>query len=499
EEIQYIEAHGTATKLGDPIEIHALSDAFAQFTSKKRFCGIGSLKANIGHTTAASGVLSLIKVCLSMSHGQMPPSINFARANQHIDFVDSPVYVNEQLKPWPVNAARSRLAAISSFGFSGTNAHLVLEQRALHAKSRAEVGVGLERPALVVLSAKNEDRVLARTSQLLERIREAKDGRGLAGELDLRDLAYTLQVGRDAMECRVAFLVDSVEALRCALEAFRVGDESQAIRARRQGEIGLTQDEQTLIVDECIASGRWRRLLNLWVRGFDLDWRRLYAGPLPRRIALPTYPFARERFRVEIPQQRSAEGAGLRTDLLPRAATLHPLLQQNTSNMAELRFSSTLNGTEFFLRDHVINGRRILPAVCYLEMARAAIVASGSEAGSADEPSSPRARIRLRNVIWLRPLVVDDTLVVSIRLALHDERAIEFEVYTGCAEAADGEVVHARGVAMVDAEGHGGSIEAMDLTSLRAGCEWRIAADDCYEVFGAIGLSYGPAHRGVRS
>ncbi len=128
EDIQYIEAHGTATKLGDPIEIHALNDSFRKFTKKKKFCAIGSLKANIGHTAAAAGVLSLIKILLSLKNKQMAPSINFDTPNQHIDFENSPFFVNQSLRDWPVNSKASRLAAVSSLGFSGTNEHLVIEE-----------------------------------------------------------------------------------------------------------------------------------------------------------------------------------------------------------------------------------------------------------------------------------------------------------------------------------------------------------------------------------
>ncbi|MCP4633281.1 MAG: polyketide synthase, partial [candidate division Zixibacteria bacterium] len=98
EDIQYIEGHGTGTKLGDPIEIHALSHAFKKFTPKKQFCAIGAVKANIGHTSAAAGVMSVIKVLLSLKYKQIPPSINFEKENEHIDFANSPVFVNTSLK-----------------------------------------------------------------------------------------------------------------------------------------------------------------------------------------------------------------------------------------------------------------------------------------------------------------------------------------------------------------------------------------------------------------
>src|SRR5262249_41458519 len=128
EEIQMVEAHGTGTKLGDPIEFHALTRAFRKDTDKKQYCALGSIKTNIGHTTAAAGVAGLIKVLLSLEHRQIPPSLHFEKGNSQIEFENSPFYVNTNLREWNVESGGTRRAAVSSFGFSGTNAHLVVEE-----------------------------------------------------------------------------------------------------------------------------------------------------------------------------------------------------------------------------------------------------------------------------------------------------------------------------------------------------------------------------------
>ncbi|WP_438018420.1 SDR family NAD(P)-dependent oxidoreductase [Sorangium sp. So ce315] len=484
EDIQYIEAHGTGTKLGDPIEVHALSEAFAQFTDKKQFCGIGSIKANIGHTTAASGVLSLIKVCLSMQHGQMPPSINFQKPNPHIDFENSPVYVNTELKPWPVNGRGSRLAAVSSFGFSGTNAHLVVEQ---HAERRADrEGRASLGPALVVLSAKNEERLRAKGEQLLAAIGEPDESS--LGDGDLFDLAFTLQVGRDAMESRVGFVVDSMSALREQLRRFVAGEESRAIRAKQQGGMDLTEEEQAVIAAECIAQGKWQRLLDLWVRGFDVDWRRIHGAVTPKRIALPTYPFARDHYAVEIETPRpESDGAAADPGLLA-GTVLHPLLHRNTSTFEEQRFSSTLSGAEGFLKDHVIGGHKVLPGVCYLEMARAAVMASSGDLAE-------DVYVRLESVVWVRPIVVDQPSTVHIRLTARDGGDIDFEIV---AAGAGDDVVHAQGRAALIERGRGEAGE-VDVEALLARREQIVAVDRLYEAFESMGIAYGPAHRGVRS
>ena len=127
ESITYIEAHGTGTPLGDPIEIAALSQAFRQETERKGFCAIASVKTNIGHLDAAAGIASLIKAVLALKHGQIPPILHFQQPNPQIDFANSPFYVNTQLADWPESESPRR-AGVSSFGIGGTNAHVVLEE-----------------------------------------------------------------------------------------------------------------------------------------------------------------------------------------------------------------------------------------------------------------------------------------------------------------------------------------------------------------------------------
>ena len=124
--IQLIEAHGTGTKLGDPIEVEGLRNAFKKYTRKKEYCALGSVKSNIGHCLAAAGVAGALKLILALKHKQLPPTINFERLNEHIDLTESPFYVNTRLQEWDLERGGRRQAAISSFGFSGTNAHMVI-------------------------------------------------------------------------------------------------------------------------------------------------------------------------------------------------------------------------------------------------------------------------------------------------------------------------------------------------------------------------------------
>ena len=123
----YVEAHATGTVLGDPIEVDGLTTAFARHTSRKQFCALGSVKPNLGHGVSAASMSSLLKGLLAMRARKLPPNINFEEPNPYIAFHESPLYVSDVLQPWTPNGPRL-LAAVSSFGFGRTNAHVVLEE-----------------------------------------------------------------------------------------------------------------------------------------------------------------------------------------------------------------------------------------------------------------------------------------------------------------------------------------------------------------------------------
>ncbi len=199
ETIGLVEAHGTGTELGDPIEVAALSEAFA--TPKRGFCALGSIKSNLGHLDAAAGVAGLIKAVLALHHRELPPSLNFERPNPKIDFGASPFFVNTALRPWPAGPGPRR-AAVSSFGFGGTNAHVVLEE----APQPWPSGPSRSRQ-LLLLSAKTETALAAARTRLAERL-EREPG------LPLADVAFTLAQGRTAHGLRQHVVAaDAAEAV----------------------------------------------------------------------------------------------------------------------------------------------------------------------------------------------------------------------------------------------------------------------------------------------
>lgn len=206
ETISYVEAHGTGTNLGDPIEVAGLTRAYRRYTDKKHFCGIGSVKSNIGHLVSAGGVASMIKTVMGMQHRKIPASLNFEKPNPKIDFASSPFYVVDKTKEWLPTGGDVLRAGVSSFGIGGTNAHIILEEA-----PEAMVS-GPARPVhAVILSAKTATALQTMKQNLLAHIRSNS-------QLKLADLAFTLQVGRRNFEHRFAASVASIEELIAKLD-----------------------------------------------------------------------------------------------------------------------------------------------------------------------------------------------------------------------------------------------------------------------------------------
>lgn len=188
--ISYIEAHGTGTPLGDPIEIEGLTRSFRETTDKKSFCAIGSVKTNIGHLDAAAGVCGLIKTTLALNHKQIPPSLHYSKANPNINFTDSPFYVNGIRQDWKSSHNQPRRAGVSSFGIGGTNAHAILEEAPVRPATISDTSW-----QLLPLSARSSTALQTMTTNLAEHIISNP-------EQELVDIAYTLQVGRKPFQHR---------------------------------------------------------------------------------------------------------------------------------------------------------------------------------------------------------------------------------------------------------------------------------------------------------
>ena len=218
ETIGFLEAHGTGTLVGDPIEVQATTEVYRRDTEQKEYCALGAVKANIGHAGAAAGVLGLIKACMALEHGIIPPNIHFDRPNPSLDLPATPFYIPTETTPWHPDS-HPRRASVSAFGFGGNNAHAVLE-----AAPTPQVSTHSEGPAIVVLSARTPTAL----DRQMERMAHHLDAHP---EMCLEDVAYTLQAGRKNFEHRAAVVASDTSEAKDSLLS-RVCHRGQARQER---------------------------------------------------------------------------------------------------------------------------------------------------------------------------------------------------------------------------------------------------------------------------
>ncbi|MCI3928185.1 non-ribosomal peptide synthetase [Streptomyces sp. AN091965] len=289
--ISYVEAHGTGTRLGDPIEVAALTEAYRHYTARSQYCGIGSVKSNIGHLDAAAGIAGLIKVALALQHGEVPRTLHCDVSSSEIDWDASPFFVAD--RNLPLDGDEPARAGLSSFGIGGTNVHAVLEQAPTGARAAGRRG-----PQAVVLSARDGERLGVLARQLLEFLPGYRDAHG-----DLASLAYTLQVGRRAMAERVVFVANDVVGLMAILQDYvergaRGGVFEGTARRPEDQLLGLFDRPGELrdLVAGWLEQGEWDKIAPLWVNGIDVEWHVHHGAHPPVRVSLPAYPFLAKRY-----------------------------------------------------------------------------------------------------------------------------------------------------------------------------------------------------------
>lgn len=295
--VSYIEAHGTGTKLGDPIEIAGLNQVFEKYTDEKQFCFIGSVKSNIGHLEGAAGIVSLTKVLLQMKYKKIVPSLHSSTLNPLIDFADSPFTVPQTLMDWEcpmvkeygVEELYPRRACISSFGAGGSNAHVLVEEY-----MQKEEFLSEEKVYAIILSARLEEQLNTKVKELYQCVKE-----NYTEESDLKNIAYMLQIGREGFNYRLGFCVSNRKELLETLEACSKGKQPQhVVRKQVVRNVETVQYLGSKSIQEQIANamitGEKKELINLWLAGATIPWEQLYTEETINKISLPTYPFAKD-------------------------------------------------------------------------------------------------------------------------------------------------------------------------------------------------------------
>ncbi|MFP3515334.1 SDR family NAD(P)-dependent oxidoreductase [Pseudomonas sp. SIMBA_077] len=473
--LDYIVTHGTGTRLGDPVEINALCDAFASSGTRQQFCAITSNKPNIGHTLAASGLVSLVNMVLSLEHQTLAPSLGAEPLSTFVNWPNSPFYVNTLARPWPVKEGASRLGAVSSFGMSGTNAHVVVRgiegTRAPH--DRPDVGY-----ALLALSAKTIS-ALKRQAQALVDLLRGSDW----AQYNLQAMSHTLLSGRHHFKHRYAIVVkdhnDVITGFQSLIEA---DDPTHTSSYGCVAGAFVPDAAQTALAHSLLTGSAGRNTLDalsatletlakLYIQGYDLAWATWFGDQPPVRLHLPTYPFEREHFWA------------IKSAVAPTAPA-HPWLQRDLSTAAYQRYGLTFTGAEPVLRDHRVMGQRILPGVAHLEWARLAIA----------RWLNHDAFLRVEQVTWLRPLVVEAEQEVWITLSKEADGRIAFEIHSADTSAPE---VYSQGWASL-CSAEVSAAPRHDLSNLQVQCTKAKLGDDCYAAFKAAGLDYGSTFRLIR-
>jgi acyl transferase domain-containing protein/acyl-CoA synthetase (AMP-forming)/AMP-acid ligase II/thioesterase domain-containing protein/acyl carrier protein len=526
--VQYVEAHGTGTSLGDPIEVESLGSVVGQGRDPGDVCALGSVKTNVGHLEAAAGIVGLMKTVLALEREQLPPSLHFEAANPRIPFDRLPLRVQQTLSDWPRNSV-PRVAGVSSFGFGGTNAHVVLEEAP--AESRwSEAEADAPELQLLTLSATRPDALRTLADAYAQNLKKTCDGVEQRQARAWRDVCHTAAVRRTQREYRLAVIADRSSTAADLLGAFVRGEhpegvvEGRAIRASAleggADESAGTQERRSML--DAFAAA--------YVKGRDIDWRRI----LPtggRVVSLPMHPWRRQRYWIESPPVEAAapnaiawtrpdeaRTANREADGWTRAASLsdasaansskaagHPLLGRRIeiASASVCVWQGVVSAQRFsYFLDHRFQGVPLVPGTTYVEMAVAAAL----------QAFGPKP-LELSNIKFQSPLVLSNDATRETQIVLSTVRAdgpargAEFQIFSRplLSSANEAWTLHAAGAVSSHAEdannGNGDSCAKLaecDRAAFQASASEQLSGDHYFAELKTRGFDYGPAFRGLR-
>jgi acyl transferase domain-containing protein/NAD(P)-dependent dehydrogenase (short-subunit alcohol dehydrogenase family)/ubiquinone/menaquinone biosynthesis C-methylase UbiE/acyl carrier protein len=466
ETIGYIEAHGTGTKLGDPIEIQSLTNAFREYTDKLEYCAIGSVKTNIGHALTASGIASLIKVVECLQNKKLVPSLHFKEENPHYKLGATPFYVNTECKHWDNISDTKRRAAISSFGFSGTNAHMVLEEYEMDSEMDYDEARSNEKYC-IVLSAKTEESLGRKVSSMIKWLENHEH------TYSLKDISYTLNTGRIAMEERIAFITSSKEQWKDQLVRYLQGESCEDIITKESNSL-LEVDEQRKIYMTA------RRFVN----GEIINWFSLYNQSSCQRIPLPSYPFERNSFWIKKEVKGKAKekdteidkGKGKEKDTEINKDKDTEKVSVFKETACTNQIITKINGSETIFDDHKVMGKTVFPGVGYLELVRDAFTKDHDVGLSVFE-----------NIYWLAPMYMGE-MEKEILISYNQEKeCTEYKIQT---EDLSKSMLHFQTKIRPPMND---IIPEVGIDHMMNEYQFLIKKEDIYHMFDELGLNYGPA------
>lgn len=449
--ISYAELHGTGTRLGDPVELEALAGAWRSLGDEGRHCAIGSVKSNLGHVSAAAGVAGLHKILLCLRHRSLVPTLHVRRPNTHFDFENSPFRINTETAPWTAAPGWPRRAALSSFGFSGTNAHLVVEEHPLPPRPAAPPS-----PQLVVLSAATEEQLRSSARALHADL----TGRDVA----LDDVAFTLQTGRDHLAHRLAVVADTVEGLCESLRDYE--DSSAPTGTVWTGHVKRGQgDTPATAVASTTEHPEPEVLAERWVRGDEVEWSALHRTRTPHRTSLPGYPF--EKVRAWFTGDSVAPGPSRPADIR----------QSGRGGTVQVR----VGPGDVLAAQHTVGGVPTLPASALLDLVVGAWIDTGG--GLSGES------VRFTDVVWAGPVSCPEPVDLRVTLEPGHGGAQRFVVGSG------DDIVHCHGSLGPLGDQPPAHI---DIEAVRRRCSRTFESCNTSESASG-GVHYGPLFRALRS
>ncbi len=491
ETISYIEAHATGTVLGDPIEVKGIKMAFDRYTDRKQFCGVGSVKPNIGHGVSSAAMSSLLKVVLSLKNKQLAPNINFSEPNPFIQFQNTPLYVNDKLRAWETQGFPRR-AGVSSFGFGRTNCHMVVEEAPkIEIEEEALRG---NKPYIFTLSARSEN-------ALKEYINKYKAFVKDIDAFDLESICFTANTGRMHFNYRLVMVLkdksDFIEKIK-NLDLCNIKDEniyysshkvvSDNVKEKLKGEI--TQREKRQLSEDAfkkivsiggLMENQYKTVLseicNMYLMGADVEWSELYKNKTCKRISIPTYPFEHKHYWIK--SQEQSQQISIYEKQID-----HPLIDKCIANTVngEVYVTQFRVDRQWILTEHLIMDHNVVPGTTYMEMATIA-----------GRRLCKGTNIELKDVVLLVPLIVEKDETKEVHTIITKEKGYYSYKIASRADSEDDDswVIHVEGKLLINDK----MPKTVDINKLKGSLNKNELIIDLSNEMG--GFKFGPRWRNI--
>lgn len=435
--IHYVEAHGAGTPLGDPIEVAALTQAFAERSASLPRCALGSVKTNIGHLDSAAGIAGFIKTVLILKNKQLPPSLHFVSPNPEIDFANSPFYVCQKLTPWP-GSEKLSYAGVSSFGIGGTNSHVILGEPPEYFPKNL---LADKQFFILPLSAKNQPALKILAQRYVSFLENKKNS------ISLQDVCYTAAIGRIHFSHRLAVIGSNWNEMVNNIKCW------------------LTSDK-----DPCQETDSKNEIAKNYMKGQPINWSEFYQNKVCRRIPLPTYPFQKQRCWVDHSASKQL------FSILGKRLVL-PFIQQIVfENIYSVNQPSYNN-------HHRLFGKVVVPGSSHLAVFIAAL-----------NKIYPTLNYSFNDIFFLNPFVILEQEQCQVQVIVNEDTTDECSIKITACRTNDWRVL-VEGKFQINKNP---VIHSVDVDAIKKRCLSEISGQDFYNQVWVPGLDTGNSFRWIK-